>query len=228
MSSVERTAGLCSWCYSLILVCCSRLLADRGTGWGSAAAPQTLRTSSAPAPRRWGPAGPTGRRCSGWWGAVSRSWSGSVRLVPQRVEGVTWDDAWLLSDPSSSASPSRWLSGASSLDTWTWISLWWRWLWRIWSRAESASLGQEEALPGCWRWNSPKRLVCSRQAGGRWGRSRRSPQKRSETSCFQRWSNQGPGLDHRPKDHETCPAGIRSQTGKSSPGAGEESSRTPP
>lgn len=186
MMAADSTAEQCSWCYRLILVGCSWLLADPRTGLGFGAAPQSLRISSAPAPPRWCPAEPTGRRCSGWWGAVSRSWLESVRLEPLRVAGMSWGDAWPWSDPSSSASPSHWLSAASSPGTWTWISLCWSWSWRIWSRAGSVSRGSNKALPGCWRWNSPKRFVHFRQPGGRWGRSWRSPRKKWETGCYQR------------------------------------------
>lgn len=59
------------------------------------------------APPRWGPAGPTGRRCSGWWGAGSRSLSASARPGPRREAGRSGGGAWPWSEPSSSASPSR-------------------------------------------------------------------------------------------------------------------------
>lgn len=143
MNSAERAAGLCSWCYSLALRDCNWLLADPGNCWRFGYAPLSLRISSAPALPRWGPVGLTGKRCSEWWGAESQSWSESGWLVPLNVGGMIWGDAEPWSNPSSSASPSRWQSGAFYPGTWIWTSLLQK---RICSRVESGEW--DEVLQG--------------------------------------------------------------------------------
>lgn len=59
---------------------------------------------------RWGPVGPTSRRCSGWWDAGSQSLLASVQRGPPMAAGRTWGGAEPWSGPSSSASPSHWRS----------------------------------------------------------------------------------------------------------------------
>lgn len=220
MNVAVRTVAPCSQCH-ICPVILGLSLVDPGTARCSGSAPLCQRISSAAAPPRWGPAAQTGRRCTGWWGAASRSWLGSAPVVPRRLEGTSWGDSGLWSDPSSSASPSRWRSAASCLDTWTWTSSWGKRLQRwIWGRSD----GQSGTPLRCQRRNCPERPVHFPKTAGRWGRSRRCPRRRWETGCCRRWYNQGLRADC---GAEIFPAEPCSRTAESCPGAGWRSRTSP-